>query len=406
VLNAEQRGCNSCHDLSTALEWLPLSHPQLANEYPSEELSPEMCFTCHSMMSFADVTLGDSIHALHMNSDYFTEDMNGSCLSCHHIDIATGEYVLWDRVKYNVMTGITAIAADSAPIEITYAQDVITPTEYLYGYWEDGEKYGITNVFTEDEEILNNWTIAVTGDAEATVNLKEFLDKHADCAVTEPRMIHCTVDGVGANQVGQVMVKGIPMSCFFEEIGYVLPEGMICNFNTEGTDGMHISLTAQADTMFVYEINGETISAFHGFPVQIWHKGGSAGQFIKAPVAINVVTANPTQFIYNGFAFNGVNAGIFNYRDGQVFQMGDEIVFEGYANSPAPGSQIVKVEYSLDKGQTWVELDTTASDPERWIYWYCKITPQSVGSYVLTVRATDSNGVTMMVPIQSLFHVE
>lgn len=405
VLNADQRGCNNCHDLHTMLEMLPMSHPQLENPYDSYDLSVEMCFTCHVMINHGGVDLADSMHALHMYSDSFTEDMNGNCLSCHHIDQYTGEYTLWDRAKYEVMAGITKVAAQDAVATVTYTQDKITPTEDIYLYWEDDQLYGIPKTFDTSDEALANWNIAVTGEAQATINAKEFIEKYEQYAVTDIRMLDCCVGGIGANQVAQVEVKGIPAECFLQEVGYSIPEGKAAVFNTVGSDGMKITLSPYAnETLFVYEMNGERLSAALGFPIQIWQATGAAPQFIKSPVSIEIVTADEPA--PKGFQLNAVNCGIFNYRDGQVFQMGDDIVFEGYANSVMEGMYATKVEYSFDLGETWIELDTTESDPNQYIYWYLDFEPQTIGSYVLTIRASNSVGMVQDVVVQSLFHVE
>ena len=117
-----------------------------------------------------------------------------------------------------------------------------------------------------------------------------------------------------------------------------------------------------------------------------------------------VASEEAPAFVFGGL--NAVNYGIFNYRDGQVFNLGDEIVFEGHAVASTGGDQVVSVEYSLDLGQTWITLDTSGSDGSRYIYWYFTFKPESIGSYVLQVRATDAFGTPAALPVQSLFHVE
>lgn len=402
VLNAEMRGCNSCHDLSAALEMLPMSHPQLENPYDSAELSVEMCMTCHHQISFAGVKLGDSMHALHMNSDCFTEDMNGNCLSCHNIDITTGEFALWDRVKYNVLQGITAVPADNAKVETHYVQDVITPYEDIYGYWENADKTGIPTLFSTDPEVLANWVITVTGAVPepAEINMKEFFGKYKDREVTEVRKMHCTVDGISANQIAQVEVTGIPLNLLLEEAGF--DTAQTCLLTTIGIDGMKITTSPYEDTLLVYKINGQELSAFLGHPFQIWQSDCAASQFIKAPVSIDIALTDTPKA--KGVGLNIINCGIFNYRDGQVFQMGEEIVFEGHADSYR--NQITSVEFSFDMGNTWIPMSTVDSDPSAYVHWYCKFTPESIGSYVFQVRATNELGDVVEIPVWSLFHVE
>ena len=66
ILNAEERGCNACHNLMDVVQLLPLSHPELMMPF-SVDTTIGDCFFCHR----AKRNLGDALHGLHLNSENF-----------------------------------------------------------------------------------------------------------------------------------------------------------------------------------------------------------------------------------------------------------------------------------------------------------------------------------------------
>lgn len=63
------------------------------------------------------------------------------------------------------------------------------------------------------------------------------------------------------------------------------------------------------------------------------------------------------------------------------------------------------VEFSLDNGATWKRLDTSDSDPTKWVYWHFTYTPEP-GSYVLSVRAVTESGLVSVTPDQVMFNAK
>lgn len=175
ILQADTRGCNTCHNVEDTVQKLPMSHPELWHPY-GVEMTVDYCYMCHNAVR----TMADSLHALHLRNDKFTETYNGDCLSCHHLDHKTGTFQLWDRVKYDVMTGFTDIA--NVQGDFSYDQDVLSPEENFFWFWNNGDGRGIQPNYTEpaeddNMEMFNNWTIEIKGCVEepVTVTLGQLL---------------------------------------------------------------------------------------------------------------------------------------------------------------------------------------------------------------------------------------
>ena len=124
-LDADNRGCTSCHTLENALMSLPTYHRLIFFGYPTEQ-SYQNCIACHSD-SYSGHKLADAIHTLHMNSTMFVDDDNGNCQSCHYINPDTGVFERWDEVKYNLYKGITDVASDELEASVTYDQTTSPP---------------------------------------------------------------------------------------------------------------------------------------------------------------------------------------------------------------------------------------------------------------------------------------
>ena len=65
-LNADERGCTSCHTLESALMSLPTYHRLIFFGYPAEQ-GYQNCIACHSE-SYSGDPLAEPIHTLHMHS--------------------------------------------------------------------------------------------------------------------------------------------------------------------------------------------------------------------------------------------------------------------------------------------------------------------------------------------------
>ena len=106
-LNADNRGCTACHTIEDALEMMETYHGIIYMGYETEQ-GLQNCFGCHG---FYSTKLRDSVHNVHQRRAAF-KAMGGTCESCHYIS-DDGEFQRWDYVKYDVLFGLTDLAADT-----------------------------------------------------------------------------------------------------------------------------------------------------------------------------------------------------------------------------------------------------------------------------------------------------
>ena len=401
-LNADNRGCTSCHTLEDALMSLDTYHGTIFLGYPTEQ-SFSMCVTCHIWAN----PLKDSIHSTHLSSDLFAEE-NGNCESCHYID-ENGDFKRWDYEKYNLYQGITDIGADEVQAEASYDQTTLTSVDEMF--YKSIKEYGDfdasdwrTDDDNMDPELYENWVFSVGGNVENPIEmtLPELVEKFGTITTTMKQQ--CCINGYGNAAIMQVEVTGVPIKAI---IDYVKPTGDYnsVEFLTEDPypgvgSHYHSSFehTYQDDAVLVLEVNGETLPNSQGYPCSLWLPRGSAAAAYKVCEGFNIIQddegTEDNGFYVGGFLDEGLggvaadkpNSAVLNYPTGVVLGgvAGTQVQIEGFAD--AYDEPITKVEYSFDHGQTWIEMETPNNDPTYWTYWRLKFTPPSEGAYLLTIR--------------------
>ena len=403
ILNAESRGCASCHDpLEDVVQNLPLTHPELWNPY-DVDITIDFCYMCHSKALF----IQDSMHTLHLNDPGFTA-MGGNCLSCHQISTSTGEFQSWDHVKYDVMMGITGIPNVAG--DFSYTQDSITPLDQVFFYWENGNHRGMTPDNDMSPEVLENWTISVEGlvDEPFSFTIGEMKDQ----AVTRVLKMHCQTNPPAGSYIANCEVTGIPLSVILEKAGVQAEANTLKIISDDGwCYPLPLSYTDDQDPMFVYLINGETLPNLQGYPVQLWTPTLGGVHFTKRPATIQLTAQDTVPAYYIGFTnpktgefFNKPNVAIFHYTEGQIFPLGEEIVFEGFVD--AYNIPMQAVEISMDKGATWTRYELDNPTPEKWVNWTFRWTPEAAGSYVIKARGIAQDGSVSVTPATLLFNVK
>lgn len=406
VLGGEQRGCEAdgCHEsILDATQLLPVSHPKLWNPY-NVDATTKFCYMCHSKALF----LQDSMHAIHLNSD----DFDGNCDSCHYINPKTGEYQLWDSVKYDTAyMGINSIAEPQG--DFSFTQDSLTPNDQLFYYWENADHKGITPANDDSQQAYDSWQIKVTGEVgnEFTFNLSDFEDR----MVERVMKLDCQTNPPGGAYIMNAKVKGIPLSVVMEEAGVGETYNALHSIADDGWDAYPLPRSYveayKDDILLVTEINGEKLGMLQGYPVQLWTPTLGGAHYTKRPVELNFSHDEAEPVLFKGFTnpktgqmFNKPNTAIFGYANGTIFPAGQPIDFEGFAD--AYDIPVTAVEISLDKGVTWTHYDLGETDVMRWINWKFSFTPEKPGSYLLEVRAIGADGSVSTDPSQLFFNVE
>lgn len=404
-LSADERGCTTCHTMEDVMLSMKTYHGVTFTGYPTEQ-NYANCFVCHEWAT----PLSTSLHGIHNFSDSF-KALGGTCESCHYID-GDGNFQRWDYAKYDLYKGYTDIAADdeAAMIDVSYDQDTITPVDKMF--FKSIKQYGDflpTNWRTDDSnmdpELYNNWVFTVGGDVENPISmtLPELVEQFG--TKTAVMKQQCTINGVGNALIFQCEVTGVPIKDIIE---YVKPASDVNAIEQLTEDpypgvGSHynipLSLGMDEDSLLVIQINGETLPNSQGYPVASWIPGVSAAEQVKCMTGFNLIATDEADaangvFLGDftdpsvGLAASKPNSGVLNLPTGVVkkYVEGQPVQIEGFAD--AWDEPIEKVEFSLDGGESWLEMDTPDNDPQCWTYWRLSFVPPNEGAYLLNIRTT------------------
>ena len=396
-------------------------HLDLHNGY-GLEITPMMCMDCHDTSStieenvYADGSFGGLMHAIHQNvhADAF-EALGGDCWSCHY---ASGDGMqLWDEVKHTVLRGITNKSADSMNGEFTWDQSVTTSRENHFTYqwmleWEAYERWANGVLGNEPDPATDGmydaWTITVDGDVNNpfTMSLQEMIDTFG--TVTKTITFECEINGMGGPLIANSEITGIALSKILEYADPIPEDGCvnIWGYNTP------FEWVEKYDGYLMLEIDGKPITYVQGYPVM--YASGFGGAFLNEKQLTSITVNSNADFEVpkyylgvrndDGVFANNPNCGIFHLREGQIFELGQEIEFSGYAHAMC--LNITAVELSIDRGATWITLPVEDADPTQWVNWYYKWTPEAAGSYVIMARSVATDGRVSDEPVEILFNVQ
>lgn len=350
-LNANERGCTACHTLQWAMK--QINHCIYDGAYPTDEMPYQTCIGCHSE-TYSGMGLQQPIHTTHMRSKAFAA-MGGSCESCHYIT-SDGKFERWDFVKYDVMYGITPVAADDMKVDLTWNQDEITPDEYVFGSkwgnaygWGKVEDnaFGYTLDYTEQfrtEDYMDTYKIAIGGKVEkpGEYSLNELI---AACgSKTDTFVTHCTINGNGGSFIYQGEMTGIPIEKILEFVGADMSNDNV--IMPLGYDNYFYSMTLEnvikEEGMLVYQYNGKPLTAIEGFPVAYNCHHISAGNMTRTVVELDVLSWDEANeggiygefygdFMddYTGYNVSKPNMGVLTAYNGQIWTPGETVHLEG-----------------------------------------------------------------------------
>lgn len=414
-LHADAKGCNSCHpDLgelvyNMSLEGGRYDHYDMRAKLGTN-VDVNQCMSCHAMRGRPSQTVegefGNLIHGIHQTVD------GANCWSCHAATDATstddvvgsGNMVVWDLFKYDLLRGIKDIADEDMPDSFNYRTDETWEadkdwTVQWFGGpeegWRDEERSDQIKAGDEigDPEIFDNWTITITGmvDKEITWTLPELI-------ATAPSETHvqkklCAHNPTNGPWIYQGEWTGIPIEWFLEQAG--VQEGatsvsLIANDGASSHYPIEEATDPERNDMICYELNGERLRQTTGYPVVYKAETRGANDERREIVEIQVGDreVDPHE-LHGNHEFTKPDVGIFDLRDGQIFQTGQPIQFHGYAE--CYNQEVAAVEISMDRGKTWKRFDTPDHDMERLMTWTYDWTPEEAGSYCIYVRGVSGN---------------
>jgi len=262
------------------------------------------------------------------------------------------------------------------------------------------------------------------------------------CAGNRRGMVRPHVHGIqwGYGAMGNARWKGVRLKEVLNQAGLkkdtvevvfdAADSGMIAQ-TPDFAKSLPIAKALDENTLIAFEMNGEPLPHWNGFPVRLVVPGWTATYWVKHLTSIDAIAkpfegywiktayrlpkeAFPMQerFLSQENQMNTpitemmVNSLITNIESGQRFRLSQSIDLKGIAWDGGYGIQ--QVEVSIDEGKSWREA-VIGDDYGRfsWRQWHFRFKPHKKGSYRLMVKATNRSGVTQtlqLIPNPAGYH--
>lgn len=325
------------------------------------------------------------------------------------------------------MSGLIVREQEPLNLEMPFsaATDFITPNELFY----------VRCHFPIPEISAADWRLKVEGEVESPLALT-----YDELRGMETRTIAATLECAGNNRiflepkakgvqwglgaVGNASWTGVPLAALLERarikanaIEVILDGADEGEVDKTPTPAGKISFCrslplakAQSDVLLAYEMNGEKLSAAHGFPVRAIVPGWYAMASVKWLRRI-IVTARPFNGFYQSLDYtywdrSGALPTLAPLAELQTKaeiarpESGEKIArsstYRAHGAAWTGTGEITRVELSFDSGNKWHEAKLLGDATKNaWRLWeYDWPTPAASGSLTIMARATDSRGNT------------
>ncbi len=308
------------------------------------------------------------------------------------------------------------------------------PFSSLNGFITPNDSFYVRCHFPIPEIFAPEWRLKVEGEVEAPFELgyDELLgmEKHTiaatlECAGNNRIFLEPKAKGVqwGLGAVGNASWTGVPLSALLERAK--IKSGAI-EVILEGADEGEVDKSpplpgkisfcrslplskANADVLLAHEMNGEKLSASHGFPLRAIVPGWYAMASVKWLRRI-IVTAKPFNGFYQSLDYSywdrsgplptltplaeqQTKAEIARPENGETIAANTAYRIHGAAW--AGSARVSRVEISVDSNATWRDAKLLGEVVENaWRLWEFEWqTPADGGHHTIVARATDSRGV-------------
>jgi len=287
----------------------------------------------------------------------------------------------------------------------------ITPASDLTGIFKDPRLTEFVNSeITSNKEFykvqvnifdpvvdVNKWSLKINGlvDREIEMTYDEILSLPSKEQFTT---LECISNEIGGNLIGNALWKGTTLKEVLDRAG-VKEDSFYIKFKS--FDGYWVGIpldkAMMESTLLAYQMNGETLSAGHGFPLRAIVPGIYGMMNAKWITEIQLEPAVVVGFWqergWSNDAQIMTNVIIKKPRSGARFS--GPTPLSGVAFAGVRG--ISKVEVSMDRGETWTEASLKRPlSGYSWVLWALEWIPPSAGVYQIWARATDSTGTTQI----------
>src|SRR5262245_661115 len=228
---------------------------------------------------------------------------------------------------------------------------------------------------------------------------------------------------VPTRRVGNVVWRGVRLAHLLQAAGVQrearsvwaegLDSGTFANVHSERyVKDLPLDRALAPDVLVAWAMNGETLTAEHGFPARLFVPGYFGTNAVKWLSRLTLAAERPdslfTTRLYNRRVDGemrpvrelDVHAVIVTPADGATLQPGEHAI-EGWAWSAWP---VRGVEVSVDAGAIWQAARLAPRGPDhQWQKFTCTWSP-APGRHVIQVRATDEPGRTQPVTGRNRVH--
>ena len=425
-LDADRRGCNACHtDLVQLIEDMDFPHLHLKTGM-EQDVNVEQCIVCHDYAGATAETMnfGALMHALHGTSNKAFSALGGDCWSCHYATEDGQGLQLWDNVKHDVMRGITPLDQEQVEQQMTFSwdQDTVLPGEDLFmlnWYYDANGVYRYASALTgvqpdpTTDGIYDDWTIAFDGDVDNPfeMTISELIDTFG--LQKDTMTIHCGVNYIGGPWVGNFEITGISLKDIMEYAGVHESATII---QEDGADDSTyyapVSFAKEDGAYIVLEVGGRPLPYSEGYPAQLWIGGQPAWNCVKHATKLTFLAEDldtfelvPTgAYTEDGVSYFKPNVGLRYVHEGQIIKAGEPFTFEGFAT--AWETPITALEFSFDRGETWMRYETPDANIKSWVYWRLTWEAPEAGAYSIMIRAVEEDGEVSALPLDYLINVQ
>jgi DMSO/TMAO reductase YedYZ molybdopterin-dependent catalytic subunit len=307
------------------------------------------------------------------------------------------------------------------------------PFSSLRGFITPNESFYVRCHFPIPEISAENWGLKIEGEVETPFELSydELLGMESrtiaatlECAGNNRIFLEPKAKGVqwGLGAVGNASWTGVPLAALLERakikagaVEVILAGADEGQVDKVPTPAGKISFCrsvplskARADVLLAYEMNGEKLSATHGFPLRAIVPGWYAMASVKWLRRI-VVTDKPFNGFYQSLDYSywdrsgpfptlaplteqQTKAEIARPETGETIAANSAYRVHGAAWTGT--GDITRVELSVDSGRTWQDAKLLGELVKNaWRLWeYEWRTPAKSGRHTIFARATDSRG--------------
>ncbi len=301
--------------------------------------------------------------------------------------------------------GITVSAREETEYEsvanvkgaFAFDQNVITPPDEVFSLFGTAAtamcaKPGFAFDNVKVEEYYLNFSGAIK--KTQTVSLTALQDQG-----TEERTLKCSC-ATGA-AIANAQVVGVPLKNIMQIVDAEEAANTI-TFKSDDGYGIAMPLTyaLEKDAIFVYKIGDADVPS----GLQVWVPKSVARYFTRNVTEVEFTVEENVPEVLRAIDDQRAKVSVVNRFEDRVFAVGDQIVFEGYADDY--DVSVAAIEFSMDGGDTWTSCEVENAETDKWVYWYFSYVTEKPGTFKLDVRARTADDKVSPMASSVVFTVE